>query len=283
MCSFGLCDPELLSLDDATAYVYEMGIDADHVYMGSVERLEAASKSGGVFNLLCAGMQIAGVVAQGDYVYYLGLFEGSVNRVAKTGGKCQKIALTGHVSMGEIRADADAVYFTTHNPPGIVGKVSIKNGAFSILADGGDAYWDLGIDETYAYWRADSGIYRGLKKDGSEASLLVNLPEMSQVVPSATHVYFKTGTSIMRVPKMGGTPEMVTTEKEQISVVLVDDTHVFWRTPVEGAVRTARFDGSAVQTLAVSYAYDYGGAFAIDDKYVYWIGGNENRLYRTPK
>jgi hypothetical protein len=285
-CGFGMCEPETLNSEDLGEFVYQLGIDETHVYLGRVNLIQRIRNDGGDYQTLCAGPETSGLVVQGDYVYLLGLFSGTVERVPKVGaGSCQVLANVV-APLALAAADAEAVYFTNHHITGYLAKVDVDGGTVIPLEEG-SAHTGLALDATHVFW-VGAGDVRSARKDGGELTVLVPGARSGVLAVDETHVYFTSTDeaqqifAIRRVPKAGGASETLWSGPSAIGPMVIDAGRVYWRTSFEGTIRAMNKDGSDPTVLAELHPYPSGNGLTIDDGFVYWVGAS-NRLYRTPK
>jgi hypothetical protein len=157
-----------------------------------------------------------------------------------------------------IVTDDEAVYYITggtiasqHEGTNNIKKISLKDGAVSVLVKGGAIIPDemLAIDDKYLYWSDGANIMRVSKLGGESEKLIPNAPKPDEIVMDADNFYWviwggegSPPESLMSAPKKGGEAKDLTPKYLGTSGIAVDKDFVYWMTG-DGIKKVAKSGG----------------------------------------
>jgi len=146
----------------------------------------------------------------------------------------------------KIIADGDAVYYVTggtvasqHEGTNNIKKISLKDGAASILVKGGDLIPDttLGIDNKFLYWSDGGSIRRVPKNGGPSETIIQSAPHPDEIVMDDDNIYWliwggegAPPEPVMFAPKKGGESKPLTPKYLGASGIAIDKDFVYWMT-----------------------------------------------------
>lgn len=285
-------DPEALE-PVATGHpdVWEMAADATHVYWVEAGQLDERgdlrrmARGGGTVETLASIDGRTYALALGDTDVFLaqtfggnGGYQGSVVRVAKTGG--DPVVLTEGFNPTSVTVDGAWVYYSlARSPDGSIWRVAADGGTPELVVDDVDNPWDLVAADGDLYYsemnrgrmmRVTPGAAPVVLADGWIGTLWMDV--------DATHVYFgacATGEcatpTLYRVPRAGGALETLgaLSDGPHDGKIAVDGDRVVWgdrllsdgaftklipgrglgATVIDGEVYVADFDSGDVYLL----------------------------------
>jgi hypothetical protein len=255
------------------------------------------------FTVLASGRNAPYAIAiDTTFVYWIEQ-DGSVMRVAKTGGGAPSSVGSGCTFVA-IAVDGTNVY--CGGTAQTVLAIPLGGGVPTALASA-QPVSDLAVDAQRVYWTTYYGLRPAGNNDvsnvsgvGLDGGALVNFATMQRVPSSLavddTSLYWLTlidprtpaGTMVMRASLDGGAPVPVAMSSgvsDSIQApnksIAVDATSVYWSEFVNGAggaLRKAPLGGGPVMTLAQGEMLS--GAIAVDQTNVYWVASHS--IVRVP-
>jgi hypothetical protein len=161
--------------------------------------------------------------------------QGEVRSVPVGGGAVTLVA-DGQDQLGEVKADAEHVYWTLFATSGAIRRAPVAGGPVEEVVSGVVSPRGLAISGGFLYW-ADGGPNEG---------------------------------RISRMHLAGGEPVELVTGERRPAGLAVDDTHVYWASSVAavGEIRRIPIDGGAAEVLARDQNLPV--SVCVDDAAVYW-------------
>lgn len=206
------------------------------------------------------------------HVYWTNHDNGTIHRVAITGGAAEVIA-TGQAEPVGIVVDPTGVYWGNQ---GSVMKLSLplpfEGGTPVVLATGPLDGYNLAVDAVNVYYTTIYEIVR-VGKDGSNLSIINANPQSpAGIAIDSQYVYWaelKPDGNIKRQPLAGGAETILASALPGPGFVAVDSTHVYWTNLDAPSVMKASLNGGPVETVSMS---DGAGLhITTDANYVYWV------------
>jgi hypothetical protein len=146
----------------------------------------------------------------------------------------------------KIVTDGEAVYFITggtvasqNEGTNNIKKISLKDGAVSILVKGGQTIPDqmLAVDDKFLYWSDGGNIMRVPKGGGESEKIIPDAPKPDEVAMDDENVYWviwggegSPPSPLMFAPKAGGAPKELTPRYAGTSGISIDRDFVYWMT-----------------------------------------------------
>jgi hypothetical protein len=162
---------------------------------------------------------------------------------------------SGLTAPSQIAVDCQSVYWDATYVGTLVMKASIGGGTAVTLASGQVGQNGLAIDSTFVYWAADG--------------MLLKVPIVGGAVTTLVPVTATDGGGSL-VPQQVATRSGYTYFSDQDTTNQMDLRGLVLRVPSSG--------GSA--SILVPEDEGFGGAFAVDDAFVYWVG--DGGAMKTP-
>jgi len=146
-----------IAVDDRQAYV---GTEATSTTTAAVVGFDKAGGGAATAMGPIADSVLAYLAVDDSDVYWTNYIDGSVRRVAKSGGT--PVALfTGFYDLRYMTIVGETMYFAqysnaglprNHPAPGGIRKVPRRGGQVTTLTEGGDGYWGIAVDDTTVYF-----------------------------------------------------------------------------------------------------------------------------------
>jgi hypothetical protein len=252
------------------------------------------------------------LVADDSYVYWINALENALYRVAKTGGRPERVARLEHDFADSMAVDDMNVYLGVQRYdanfaplPGAILSIPKSGGVPVTLASGLGLTPDVHTDATHVYW-LDSGMpdpntaalvtpgkIERARKDGTgRETIASNLSAPFEMALDDDTVFFGEGGTtvgsrtlgLRAVPKSGGAVRAIENEiiVWQILPMGADLVVAGYITSDTQAIYVARKDGGGVHTLIESK--NFGGSFSVFDGIAYYFlrEREENVLWSVP-
>lgn len=159
----------------------------------------------------------------------------------------------------KIVSDGDSVYYVTggtvasqREGTNNIKKISIKDGAVSILVEGGEIIPDttLAIDDKYIYWSDGGNIMRVAKAGGVSQKVIAGAPKPDEIVIDNDNIYWliwggegSPPEPLMYAPKKGGEAKPLTPKYLGASGIAIDKDFIYWMTG-EGIKKIGKTGGT---------------------------------------
>jgi sugar lactone lactonase YvrE len=271
-----------------------IAVDDTHVYFtvrdpdGDGDKVMKVDKSGGIPAILSSSVNNSyDITVDGSNVYWTNYNNGTVIKVAKTGGPSTTLADDYHAMA--ITTDGKAVYWTNEYSEGRIMKISKGGGVAVTLASNQNRPKGIAVDGGHVYWAnwGDGKIMKVVKEGGVISSIASNQNSPGWIAADTTGVYWVNrgvmGAQSGSVKKL---PDTTIVEGQNWpNSLVIDETHVYWVTSAtsvsgytDGAVWMAPKNANWTVT-PFTIASDQGRPqdLAVDQTHVYWTTGNEVR------
>lgn len=185
----------------------------------------------------------------------------STNKKESTSWAKAKVLADKEDHPSKIIVDGEAVYFVTggtvasqREGTNNIKRISLKDGAVSILVKGGDLVpqASLAVDDKYLYWSDGGNIYRVPKQEGASEKIIPNAPQPDEMVLDEQNIYWLIWTGegsppqpIMYASKKGGEAKQLTPPQPPTSGIALDGDFVFFMTG-EGLKKISKAGGAII-------------------------------------
>lgn len=214
----------------------------------------------------------SGIAVDGNSVYWTNGGDGTVMKIARSGGA--PIPLASHqANPSGIAVDATRVYWTNDDDDGAVMAVALSGGTPVVLASDQANPSGIAADAASVYWtnKGDGTVMKAALAGGAPTVLASGQANPSGIAVDATSVYwtnYADGT-VMRLPLTGGTPTAIASGQSLPLGLAVDGTHLYWTNQDRnGAVMKMALAGGTPVTIASGQPMPTG--IAVDASDVYW-------------
>lgn len=222
-----------------------------------------------------------GMAVDANNVYWLNGLDGTLDKVAITGGTPTAIVPSGIHDFGglggnPVATDGTYVYYWNPNSaPGTstLNKVSVNGGTVTPLATASGAM-GIAVDSTNVYFATPGTVNKVPIAGGTAATQLATGQNVYSVAVDSTSVYFTEhdGGYVSKVLISGGPVTHLASGLNSPENLVVDGTNVYWTDYNQGVVyRVPVAGGVSPTTLATGPAACIG--IALQSGYVYWIDG----------
>jgi hypothetical protein len=212
-------------------------VDATSVYWTSSGGLYKVPLDGGTPVLLSPDFTNDNITVGPEGVYGTNGDDAPVSTLLSGGTTTVLGQGTGQNTYG-VAVDANNLYWTNFDDPGLVAQVPLKGGPTTMLATGHVAE-GIAVDATSVYWVDAGGQGPGaLMKvrigGGAPETLASGLSDPTALAIDATYAYIAAGATanslgaILRVPLTGGPVTVLAGCQNQPWSVAVDATSVYW-------------------------------------------------------
>lgn len=245
-------------------------------------------------NLVLSGMPFNYAIAvDQNFVYWVGFFTGTINRVPLAGGSNTVLA-TGQSNPYDIAVDATNVYWTNDNSG--IKQMPKGGGAITTLVTAAGT-WHLAIDASFVYWtdfNSPNGAVRRVPIGGGATTTIAtgqNYP--FDLIVDGTNVYWTESANYAGSPGAQGIHQalkdgsgghiLLTPETNGPTGITVDSTHVYWinasSTRTAGA-RSIPIGGGTITELG---SYNHQPQYLTQAGGFLYFGDGNNVIYQVDK
>jgi len=210
-------------------------VDDTHVYFTSTGdgSVSKVAKTGGNATILAnEGGNPKGLAVDGTHVYWAVQNADTLWRVPIGGGTAEIFAAS-QPSVRHVALTASDVYWTTYTSPGAVMRKSKVGGTATSVASGQDLPAALTLDATHLYWT------NGGTGDVMRCAIASCTPEIVGIIADAGTVFMAvrgTPDRIVGVPIGGGTPTVLADDQSSPAGIAQDDAYLYWANASEGTL-----------------------------------------------
>ncbi|MEZ4439288.1 MAG: hypothetical protein R3B72_09375 [Polyangiaceae bacterium] len=182
--------PTTLADDGYVGWYGDISVDETHVYYRHDCRyLARVPKKGGASETIAAAEGcLGGFTLHEDDVYFYDFDDGSVARVAKSGGPVTTLVEGAQARAGGESGPANGIavgdgqVYWVSDELGRIAKVATTGGPMSVVAEGLDGVDDVIVGDGFVYWSEDDRVARAPLGGGPVADITA---ELTSIAPMA--------------------------------------------------------------------------------------------------
>ncbi len=217
-------------------------VDAANVYVADKNTVKKIRLNDGkLIRLAIASDEIADIVTDGKFVYWVEKFLSVVRKVPVNGGGITTLSnqFIGHA--GRMRLDTENVYWMGNFDT--LFKVPKLGGKMTTLASGLPFISDFAVDgKSLFFSENDTGNIRKMSAAGGNIATLVKqncFPAPCSLAVGPTNLFWVNQSIVSKVPKMGGSPTVLSSTLGRFDIpnaIVIGDQNVYWSDTFSGTI-----------------------------------------------